>query len=546
MANINIFALGGQDENGKNCFIIEVDDNIFVVNSGIKVPINNRYGIDGIIPDFTYLIKHQKNLKGIFITHAHDEVFAALPWMIMDIKGLKIYASKFTKQAIEDRIAKYKINHDDYEVKIIDQPLKFGNITVEPFPVANAIPGSYGYKFKTNDGNIIFMANFIIDDLKEFGTTDLIKIKGNEPTLALLMDARRANFKGKSSDHKSVRKIIEPKFQTTKDFERIIIGGYDEEMFVLQEVMTLAIKYNRPISLYGRTYQTLFDILCQQNPDIPRPKIIDYRVINKYNNVIVLITGTWPRLYQRFVRIADQADVYLRLKNNDKIIMIAPPINGMEVEYTQMLDKIIAITPNITEVTYTDYYSLRPSSEDIQQAVKIIKPKYFIPISALYRYLVVAKKLAITQGQNVDSAIILQNSRVIWIKDKNLVSQKGKIKEQGEVIIDGFGVGDISYEVIRERETLSANGFVSIVAQIENSTKKVIPNAINTKLVGIASNSKINELKDFVEKAVIQKVDSASKWDVKEIQNSVKKRVQKVISKLIDKKPLVIVTFYEI
>lgn len=546
MSNINIFALGGQDENGKNCFVIEVDENIFVVNSGIKVPINNRYGIDGIIPDFTYLIKRKKKLKGIFITHAHDEVFAALPWMIMDIKGLKIYASKFTKQAIEDRVSKYKIDHQDYEIKIIDKALKFGNVIVEPFSVANAIPGSYGYKFKTLDGNIIFLANFIIDNLKDFGTTDLAKIKGNEQTLALLMDARRSNFKGKSSDHKSVKKIIEPKFQTTKVFERIIIGAYDEEMFVLQEVMELAIKYNRPIALYGRTYQTLFDILMKQNPNIPQPKIIDYRAINKYNNVIVLITGTWSRLYQRFVRIAERADVYLTLKNNDRIIMMAPPINGMEVEYTQMLDKVIATSPNITEVTYNDYYSLRPASDDIKQVIQTIKPKYFIPTSALYRYLVVAKKLAVTQGQNVDSVIILQNSRVVWIQNKVLASQKGKIKEQGEVIIDGFGVGDISYEVIRERETLSANGFVSIVAQVESKSKKIIPNAINAKLIGIASSSKVNELQELVEKAIVQKVDGAEKWDLKEVQNSVKKRVQKVVSKLVDKKPLVIVTFYEI
>ncbi len=546
MSNINIFALGGQDENGKNCFVIEIDDKIFVVNSGIKVPISNRYGVDGIIPDFSYLVKRNKNLKGIFITHAHDEVFAALPWMIMDIKGLKIYASKFTKQVIEDRVSKYKINHNDYEIKVIDKPFNFNGVIVEPFSLANAIPGSNGYKFKTKDGNIIVMNNFVIDNLKGFGATNLLEIKGKESTLALLMDARRANFKGKSANHKSVKKIVEPKFQNAKIFERIIIGAYDEEMYVLQEILELAIKYNRPISLYGRTYQTLFDIFLKQNPHFVVPKIIDYKAINKYNNVVVLITGTWSRLYQRFVRIAERADVYLTLKNNDKIIMIAPPTNGLEVEYTQMLDKILAISPNITEVTYSDYYALRPASDDIKEVITILKPKYFIPTSALYRYLVVAKKIAVAQGQNIDSAIILQNGKVVWIKDGNLASQKGKIKEQGEVIIDGFGIGDISYEVIRERETLSANGFVSIVAQVNSKTKKMIPEAINTKMIGVASDGKLQELKKVIEKATVQKIDSAEKWDIKGIQNTVKKRVQKVVSKLIDKKPLVIITFYEI
>lgn len=544
MANINIFSLGGQDENGKNCFVIEINNSIFVVNSGIKVPINNRYGVDGIIPDFEYLISNKHRLKGVFITHAHDEVFAALPWMIMDIKGLKIYGSKFTKQVIEDRVSKYKIDHKEFEIKVIDKPLNFGDVVVEPFSVANAIPGSYGFKFKTRDGNIIVMSNFIIDDLNEFGFTNLNKIKGPEPTLALLMDSRRANFPGKSSEHKSVKKIIEPKFASAKVFERIIIGAFDEEMYALQEVLELAVKFNRPVALYGRTYQMLLDILMQQNPKIKLPKIVDYKSINKFNNIIVLVTGTWARLYKRFVRIAERADVYLTLKNNDKIIMIAPPINGLEVEYTQMLDKITAITPHITEVTYSDYYSLRPAGDDIKRVIQLFKPKYFIPISALYRYLVVAKKLAISQGQNIDSALVLQNGKVAWFKDRTLVSQKGKIKEQSETIIDGFGVGDISFEVIKERETLSANGFVSIVAQVNNKTRKIIPKTLNLKFIGVASTSKINELKDIVEKAIVKKIAEFEKWDVKEVQNSVKKRVQKVVYKLIEKKPLTVVTFY--
>ncbi|WP_128008732.1 ribonuclease J [Mycoplasma sp. ATU-Cv-508] len=395
MADINIFALGGQDENGKNCYVLEVNRDIYVINAGIKVPINNRYGIDGIIPSFDYLVKRRKSIKGIFITHAHDDVFAALPWLIMDLKGVKIYASNFTSKVIKDRISKYKINHQDYEIKVINKRMNFGSVEVEPFEVANSIVGSYCYKFLTPDGDIVFMSNFIIDDLGQFGKTSLNRIaQPNRKILALMLDARRSNFHGRSSEHKSVVPIIEPQFSSASPTERIIVGAYDEEMYVLQEVLELCVKYNRPVVLYGRTYQTLYNFLKMENPSLSEPRILDYRTISKHDNAVVLITGTWSRLYQRFVRIAERADVYLKLKSTDRIVMIAPPINGLEVEYTQMLDKVTMTTANITEVTYSDYYSLRPADLDIRETVQVLKPQYFIPISALYRYLVVAKKLS--------------------------------------------------------------------------------------------------------------------------------------------------------
>ncbi len=546
MADINIFALGGQDENGKNTFIIEVDNDIYVVNSGIKVPINNRNGIDGIICDYKYLIDRKDRIKGVFISHAHDESFAALPWLIMDIKGLNIYSSPFTLKAIQDRLSKYKIGHSDYKLIELTKETQIGNIKVNPFELANSIAGSLGFNFKTSDGDILFMTNYTIDDLGPYGKTDLEAIKKQSSnTLALLVDGKTAHLQGKSSEMKTVKPLIESKFKEASNDERIIIGAYDEEMFTLHEILELAIKYNRPVAFYGRVYDFLYKSLLAQGKDVPKPQIIDYRSVNKVPNAVVLVTGTWSRLYQRFVRIAQGKDVFLKIKTNDVVIMIAPPVNGLEVEGSQALDEVAKIAANITDVSDKDYYRIRPTGNDIEQTVKVIKPKYVFPIGALYRYLVVATKHAIKAGVTHDRNIVLQNGKIAWLKDGKVASQNKRIKDFGDVIIDGFGVGDISYEVIRERKALAAGGLVSIVLRIGRKSKKPI-GEIQSQLVGVATKSEIKFLQEQISNVVIQKIDEIEKWEYREIQNTIRKRVKKVLSKLVNKEPLVIITFFEV
>ncbi len=545
MANINIFALGGQDENGKNSMVIENEEDIYLINAGLKVPINNLNGIDGIIPNFEYLIKNKNRIKGVFITHAHDDVYAALPWLIMDIPNITIYASKFTKEIIEERISKYKIGHNNFKIEEIKESQKIGSLNIKSFELANSIPGSLGYNFQTQDGDIIFMSNNTLEDLGLFGKTDIEKIKSSSnEILALILDSRFSNFKGYSSEKKSVIPFIEKTFQNAKKNERIIVGAYDEEVYNIQEIIELANKYDRPIISYGRAFDSIFSKMRKMFK-INLPKFKDYKKIDLINNAVVLVTGTWSRLYQRFVRIANNDDVFMKFKENDNIIMIAPPINGMEVIYADSLDEVAKIAPNILDVSDKDFYKLRPTEKDIEKIVRILKPKYFIPTSGYYRYLIVATKIAIKERITQDRNVILQNGKILHLKDGKLASQKNYIKEFGDVIIDGFGIGDVSYEVIRERKTLAANGLITIALKINKKTKELIDD-MNIQVLGIVIESKLKEVQEIVKNVVIKKLKEQKKFDLREIQNKIRKRVRKVIFKKLDKEPLVVTTFYEV
>lgn len=545
MANINIFALGGQDENGKNSIVIENNEDIYVVNAGLKIPINNLNGIDGIIPDFEYLKNKKEKVKGIFVTHAHDEVFAALPWLVMDLPGVTIYASEYTAEVIAERIDKYKIGHKDYKITIIKEEQKIGSLTVKSFSVANSIPGSLAYNFQTVDGDILVMANNTIEDLGPFGHTNLEEIKAKSNNiLALILDSRLANFKGHSYEKKSVIPAIKEFFEKADPNERIIVGAYDEEVYSIEEVIQLAKKSGRPVVSYGRAFDTLYSKI-KKIYGLEIMEFEDYKQANKINNAVVLITGTWERLYKRFVRIALSNDVFMKFKEKDNIIMIAPPINGMEVIYANSMDEVARIAPNILDVTDKDFYKLRSAQEDIRTIVKTMNPKYFLPTGGLYRYLVVASNIAIESGVTQDRNLILQNGKIGQFKNGEMISQKSTIKEYGDVIIDGFGVGDVSYEVIRERQTLATGGLISISVQIDKKTKKII-GEINIQILGLVVKKQLKEAQDVVSAVVIQKIKEAPKFDYREVQNQIRKRTRKVIQKLYDKEPLVIITFYEV
>ena len=507
MADINIFALGGQDENGKNSFVIENNNDIYLINAGIKIPVNNLNGIDGIIPDFNYLINKKDRIKGVFITHANDEVFAALPWLIMEIPGLTIYLSQYTFEIVKERISKYKLGHNDFTLKVLDKDQKIGDINIKTYELANSVPGSIAFNLQTKDGDIIFMSNNTIDDLGVFGKTDLENIKENSNNiLALLLDSRRSNYKGHSSDMKSVIPSVKEMFEKAKPNERIIVGSYDEYIHSIQEIIELAKKEGRPVISYGRTFDNHYSkIKGLKSNQIP--KFENYKNINKINNAVVFITGTPSRLYQRFVRIALGDDVFIKFKENDNIIMICPPVNGMEVTYANSLDHVARVAPNILDVSDKDFYQLRPASDDIKKIVSTLKPKHFIPMSGLYRYLVVSSQLAIKSGVMNNKSIVLQNGRIMHLKDGELVSSKHSIKEYGDVIIDGFGIGDVSYEVIRERENLATGGLVSISLQIDRRTKQIL-GEINIQILGIVIKSELKEAQDLVRTIVIQKIES--------------------------------------
>ncbi|WP_215743055.1 ribonuclease J [Mesomycoplasma hyorhinis] len=558
MSKISFFALGGQDENGKNSYVLEIDNSIFLINTGAKIPLSNSLGIDTVIPDFTYIEENYSRVKGIFLTDVKNESFSALPWLIMKVPKIKIYCSSFTKALILERLTKYKISNNQYEIVSLTKKIKIDDdVFVKPIQLAGSIPGIYGYNFETEDGLILFLSNFIVGNLGIYGNTNLNYLKrsleSSKPILMAMIDSTRANYPGKTIDKIFAKKFLEKTFLTTKSTSRIIVGAYDEEMLSIQEILDLAYKYKRKVAVYGRNYDNLLEMnqrLAQkQNLEIHYPEFFDFRQANKIDNSVILITSTPERIYQRFFRILEKDDVFFKLKKTDSVIMLAPPINGMEVLHSRVLDEIAKVAKQLVDITETQFYRTRPSEEDIFEVLKALKPKFFIPIQGLYRYLVVAGKTAERAGINRENIIILQNRKVAFFLDGQLISQKHSIKNAGEVIVDGFGVGDISTEVIKEREALSRDGTIVVCALLDTKSKRLISELIINSY-GILTKENKEKVSKIIHEVVYTHFSAVSKTrlsdnQVKEVQEKIQKSIKRKIFKAIDKEPVIIVAFYE-
>lgn len=556
MANVRFFALGGLDENGKNSYVIEIDNSIYVINCGTKVPITYSHGIDILIPNFQYLIDHRKRIKGVFITDIQNESFSALPWLVMDLPQIPIFCSQFSKYPILERISKYNIDQKNVNVNIIPhQGIKFKDdqVIVKPIPLAGALPGTIGFSFTTKDGeNYLFLANLVDGNLGVYGRTDLAKIKKQYPKInALILDCGMANFNGKSSEKISIKKELNQIFKETPATERIIIGAYDQEMVSLQQVLDLAKKYNRAVVTYGRSYYQLLTLLKKYKPELDLPEILDYRVISNHNqNIVIIVTGTVERLFKRFIRITEDNDVYLKLNKNDHFVMLAPPINGLETESTYALDEIARITPRITDVAEDKFYRCRPTKQDIVDIVKTLDPQYFIPIQGLFRYLSVAIRTVGQNGYSQAKCILLQNGKVAHFKGGKLATQKERISQVGDTIVDGFGVGDISKEVIFERENLARDGVIIVSIMTNKDNKKLYDN-ISIRYVGVISMQEreaIDELINNLVKEIYYKAlkNEQQKFSFTQLQNTLKKSIRKKVFKKTDKEPMVVISFNEV
>ncbi|MFU2193355.1 ribonuclease J [Mycoplasma sp. 2045] len=543
MENVNIFALGGQDENGKNCYVFEYNDDIFIVNAGAKVPLNMSNGVNTLIPNFDYLIKNKDRIKGLFITDIKNETFSAIPWLLMKIPNLKIYTSAFNQVLVIDRITKYDIQLKKGQVQVIRQKLQFGDLTIVPFGLTGSMPGNIGFNFQTKTGDYLFMFNYVEGNLGIYGKVYfplLAKYFEGRKIVAIVSDAGKSNVSGRGIEKYNAYTELDDIFKKANPDEKIIVGAYGEEMVTLQQVLDLAIKYNRPVVPYGKTYADLLDLISKFSTVVPLPKLIDHRQINKHSNAIVLITASTERLYSRFNRITENNDVYLKIKPSDTVIMLAPPVNGLESDYAQTMDEIAKITHNLFDISEKMFFYVRPTRDDLVSLVKVLKPDVFMPAQGLYRYLVSASDYINDELKNVQdiNTLVLMNGKIAHFIDGKLFSHNGKVKEVGTTIIDGFGVGDISSEVISEREFLGREGVIVINIMYDSKTRN-LTGQLHINYVGVIDISEQEQMTNLIKQIVVDVVKSNSCKRMYDLNEKLRKTIRKKIFKATDKDPMI-------
>lgn len=551
MDQVRIFALGGLDENGKNMYVVEVNQAIFVIEAGLKYPDSETLGVDFIIPDFTYLIENKDRIQAIFITHGHDDVMAALPYLLKQVKA-PVYTGALTGNLIYDMLKKEGIR--DVKVHKMKRTSRqnIGGVQVRTFAMTHALPDNFGIAIHTDQGYIVYTGEFIIDYdmLQQEYLCDLNELSdiGKKGVLALLSESVGADRSGHTAPNHRIASKIEPIFENSVG-KRILISAYRQSLFRVIEIIDMAKKFNRKIFFHD---QELRHMLKQMEImgyyKVPRDMEISQKQFqDDMEDVVVLISGAGRNLFRTMFNIANHEDEMVSFRSSDVIIMTSPVVSGTEMDASKMENEIYKEGGKIFSLSAKSILSMHPSSEDLKMMLYLFKPRYYIPVKGEYRHLIANANLALTMDYKPDRIVILDNGQMADFENKTLKAVSNRI-ELDDTLIDGKENWDVTGVVLKDREMLSTDGVMILGIALNFKTKEIIngPDVQTRGLIYLKDADYIvKEVSSILENCILNAVKE-KRYDNLAVRSEARDKINRYLSKETGKRPMVLPVIMEI
>lgn len=549
MSLINIFALGGLGENGKNMYVVEVEEKLFILDCGIKYPTSEMYGVDIIEPDFEYIIENKQRVVGVFLTHGHDDHIGAIPHLLQ-ISNFPIYATNLTLAILKDMLDEQQIKVNSILFNTISEKsvLKFGKVQVSFFNTNHSIPESIGVSINTQDGSIVYTGNYNFDQNGgHIYTTSFEKLVelGKNKVLAVLPESIGC------TQNINRGSILEFEHRMTNIFKnsksRIILSLFSTNLQRIQEICDLALLHNKKIAIIGRKTQRIVNLAINLGYlEIPTENLVNLRYIDEKNqnnqsDLVVLVTGERHEPYFMLQRMARKVDRLVRIENNDTVVILTRPTPGTEKMAARTLDMLYRVTDNVVSIPSDLIISANANREETKTLLNILKPKYVFPVIGEYRHQYSLLDVADCIGYNTENSVILDNGDIATIKDGNYVGITGEV-EVGEQLIDGKNIENVNYAVMRDRELLAEAGVLLIIANINPKTKKVVvgPEIVSKGFIYIEENqdivTRIREIFNNVSEKHFQ--NKFINWG--DYKNDIKQEVNRYIYKQTKSNPIII------
>lgn len=547
---IRIFALGGLDEDGKNLLCIEVDDTIYVVEAGIKFPDNKEsLGIEFIIQDFSYLVENKDRVAAIFITHGHDDVMGALPYLLKqvpsDVYTAPLFVKEVQKMLRQEHITGVRV----HSVKRHDKK-RIAKRKVVFFPITHAYPGTFGLAILTEQGYIVYSGEFIedYDDLDDAYRGDFTTCSelGNEGVLVLLQESKGAERSGHTSpNHRITPKLM--RVLETHENKRVFVSVYTQSVYRIQEILNCCMASHRKMVLYSKELRELVERLKDIGYEVDPSLIIDPNAYdNSMKDVVVIISGQGKSLFKTINNIANNELDTLDFDQDDCIVLASPVVPGVENDFKSMENDIYKKEGEII-VLDKNVLSMHPSKEDLKMMIFLTKPKYYIPIKGEYRLLHMNSQIALEMGYDPSRIIILDNGQVATFENRRLISCSMEL-DLHETMIDGKENWDMAGVVLKDRDTLSTDGVMILAIGINAKTKKIIngPDVQTRGLIYLRdaeyiTNDVAKIMEDTIEEAVANKT-----YDNLETRQVIRDKVSKYLLKQTAKRPMILPVILEI
>lgn len=549
MSQIKFFALGGLGENGKNLYCLDIDKELIILDAGLKHPSGELLGVDAIVPDLTYLETRKKDIKAIFLSHAHDKNIGAIPLLLSTVKA-PIYSTNFTLAVVKDLLSENNLNPEQYSLNVIKytQRVKFKNFEVSLFPTTHSVPESAGICVYTEDGVIVYATDYTFDqNVGVYYKTDfhqLTKIQ-EEGVLALLSESRGASQIGHASSDYKLTHLIRNTFQ--KATNRIIVAMYSTELSNIQMIINEALKLGKNISIIGRKAQRMVDIgesmgYIQIPPErLVSLKFIDETNKNEFNDTVFLVTGERHEPFFMLQRMAKGYDRLIQLIPSDTIFFLAPPIVGTEKIAAKTYDVIYRLGAKLIKVSKTMMAPFHAATEDLKLMYGLLRPKYIVPVSGEYRYQLAHYNLALEYGYDEEHTVLIDNGEVITFSNGEIDNSHDTVMN-GNVLVDGNFESDVNDVVLKERELLSQDGFLMIIANIDARERIILnkPEIVSRGFIYMKDNEEVVKQIEAIYETITNKQFDQKYIDWKTYKESIRFEVQRYLYKETKRKPIVI------
>ena len=552
VSKLKIIPLGGLHEIGKNITVFEYENEMIVVDCGLSFPEDDMLGVDLVIPDITYLEQNVDKIKGLVITHGHEDHIGAVPYLLKKI-NIPIYATKLTAGLIKNKLEEHKLVGSTKLIEINQgQVIKLGNnFKVEFIRSSHSIPDSVMLAITTPAGTVLHTGDFKVDFTPIDGKImDLGRIAelGHQGILALMSDSTNSERKGFTMSEKSVGDVFDKLFlHCTK---RIVVATFASNVHRVQQIVNCAIKYGRKIAVCGRSMINMITTARELGYiECPENLFIDIDMIKNYpdEQLVIITTGSQGETMSALTRMANGEHRKVKITPNDLIIISATPIPGNEKYVSKVIDDLMQIG---AEVVYSSLEDVHVSGHACQEEQKLIialaKPKYFIPVHGEYRQLVAHSETAQSMGIANDNIIMMQNGKVLEIGESG-IEFTGTVPN-GRVLVDGLGVGDVGNIVLRDRQHLSQDGLIVIVLTMDSGTGEVLagPDVISRGFVYVRESENLMDDVKAVVRKEIKKCEENGVRDWSTIKSTVRENLREYVFSKTKRNPMIIPIIMEV
>ena len=548
---LKIIPLGGLEEIGKNITVFEYEDEMILVDCGLEFPEDNMLGVDMVIPDVTYLERNADKLKGLVVTHGHEDHIGSIPYVLKKI-DMPIYATKLTIGLIENKLEEHKLLRKTKLITVNQgETINFGKIQVEFIRSCHSIPDSVMLAIKTPAGTVLHTGDFKIDytpidgQVMDFGR---IAELGNEGILALMSDSTNSERKGYTMSESIVGDVFEKLFQNCK--KRIVVATFASNVHRVQQILSCAVKYGRKVAVCGRSMINMIQTATNLGYiQVPENTFIDIDLIKNYTDeqLVIITTGSQGETMSALTRMASGEHRKVVITPNDLIIISATPIPGNEKSVSKVIDDLMQIG---AEVVYSALEDVHVSGHACQEEQKLImalaRPKYFIPVHGEYRQLIAHSETAQMMGIPKENIFMMKNGRILEIN-----YQEAKLTgavPSGKILVDGLGVGDVGNIVLRDRQHLSQDGLIIIVMTMDGSSGEIVsgPDVISRGFVYVRESENLMEDVKRQIKIEVQKFEDKNITDWSTIKATLRDSLREYIFQKTKRNPMILPIIMEI